>query len=190
MNVHRSIASSFIAIVIHLPQPVYTLSSVKNHDFWCYHLSFFVVAHSQMQLYKIKWQWHRIKEVGECSNASSKRGQRNAPPLWNHNHCKESDDMCVPLVVEEIFLKNSARCRRLRWLLKFVVFPPFASTFFRHKRHITSPEFTGCPLSSDLKPKYSHTTDLLLGLLTRSMILCFLAGNPLCWVAAALQELG
>lgn len=72
--------------------------------------------------------------------------------------------------VDDGFSKNSARCRRFRWLLKFVVFPPLASTIFLHKRQMASPEFRGCPLSSAFRPKYIHTMDLLLGFAIRSML--------------------
>lgn len=81
---------------------------------------------------------------------------------WESNRAPEDEDDRVS--------KKSARCLRFRWLLKFVVFPPFASTIFLHKRHMASSEFKGRPFSSAFKPKYNHTVDLLLGLLTRSML--------------------
>lgn len=77
----------------------------------------------------------------------------------------------VAAVAEEELSKNSARCRRVRWLLKLVVFPPLVGTIFRHSRHTASVFFRGWPFSSAFKPKYIHTADLPFGLQIRSMFL-------------------
>lgn len=71
--------------------------------------------------------------------------------------------------VDERASRKSAGWWRFRWLLKFVVFPPFVSTIFLHKRQMASSEFNGWPFSSAFRPKYNQALDLVLGLLIRSM---------------------
>lgn len=71
--------------------------------------------------------------------------------------------------VHERACRKSAGWGRLRWLLRFVVFPPFGSTIFLHKRQMASSEFNGWPFSSAFSPKYTQALDLVLGLLMRSM---------------------
>lgn len=66
--------------------------------------------------------------------------------------------------------ENFARCRRLKWLLKLVVFPFLAITIFRQRRHTHWPLFKGRPLASALRPKYIHTRDLPLDLAIRAML--------------------